>query len=113
MTRLKTIANTDAPRSVFYNSIAEAGSITGIRNGASHLRNIQQVKNMKKTLNEQPTDSTLELITMLEQGDPEPDKAFVRKFEAAADPYVVLATNQQLKDIERFAPIQVASESLE
>lgn len=45
-------------------------------------------------------DPLSELINMLKQGHRE--NAFVRKVETSSDPRVVLTTDQQLKDVERF-----------
>jgi len=39
---------------------------------------------------------------MLKEDARNPDTAFVRKVDNSADPCVVLASNQQLKDVERF-----------
>ena len=44
----------------------------------------------------------LELIEMLKQGERDPKNAFVRKVETSSDPCVVLATDHQLNDIQRF-----------
>ncbi|KAK3735225.1 hypothetical protein QZH41_000224 [Actinostola sp. cb2023] len=102
MENLKQIAESDPPKSVFYRSIEEKGSISDFKNAASHPRNIQQVKNLKKNIGEKPIDTVLELMEMLKEGNRDPENAFVRKVETASDPNVVLATNHQLKDIERF-----------
>ena len=53
-------------------------------------------------MEEQPGDSTLELIDMLKQGNRDKENAFVCKVETSSDPCVVLTTDQQLKDVERF-----------
>lgn len=47
-------------------------------------------------------DPLLELINMLKQGNRHRENAFVRKVETSSDPCVVLTTDQQLKDVERF-----------
>lgn len=39
---------------------------------------------------------------MLKQGDREKENTFVRKVETSSDPCVVLTTDHQLKDVERF-----------
>ena len=102
MERLKEPAKSDPPKTVFFKSIEEKGTILDFRNAASHARNVQQIKNIKKTMEELPGDSTLELIDMLKQGNRDKENAFVRKVETSSDPCVVLTTDQQLKDVERF-----------
>ena len=102
MERLKELAKSDPPKTVFFKSIEEKGTISNFINAASHARNVQQIKNIKKTMEEQPGDSTLELIDMLKQGNRDKENAFVRKVETSSDPCVVLTTDQQLKDVERF-----------
>ena len=102
MERLKELAKSDPPKTVFFKSIEEKGTISDFRNAASHARNVQQIKNIKKTMEEQPGDSTLELIDVLKQGNRDKENAFVRKVETSSDPCVVLTTDQQLKDVERF-----------
>ena len=64
MERLKELAKSDPPKTVFFKSIEEKGTISDFINAASHARNVQQIKNIKKTMEEQPGDSTLELIDM-------------------------------------------------
>lgn len=64
MERLKEPAKSDPPKTVFFKSIEEKGTISNFINAASHARNVQQIKNIKKTMEEQPGDSTLELIDM-------------------------------------------------
>ena len=39
---------------------------------------------------------------MLKEDARDPESAFVRKVDNSSDPCVVLATNQQLLDVERF-----------
>ena len=102
MERLKELAKSDPPKTVFFKSIEEKGTISDFRNAASHARNVQRIKNIKKTMEEQPGDSTLELIDMLKQGNRDKENAFVCKVETSSDPCVVLTTDQQLKDVERF-----------
>ena len=96
MERLKELAKSDPPKTVFFKSIEEKGTISDFRNAASHARNVQQIKNIKKTMEEQPGDSTLELIDMLKQGNRDKENAFVRKVETSSDPCVVLTTDQQI-----------------
>ena len=44
----------------------------------------------------------IELIHMLKEDARDPENAFVRKVDNSSDPSIVLATSQQLRDIERF-----------
>ena len=68
---------------------------------ASHARNVQQVKNLKKA-GGKSEDQHLELLEMLKRECRDPETAFVRKVDVASDPCVVLTTNQQLRDVARF-----------
>ena len=47
-------------------------------------------------------DDFVELIQMLKDDAGDPESAFVRKVDNSSDPCVVLTTNQQLLDVERF-----------
>ena len=71
------------------------------RNAASHARNVQQVKNLKKA-GGKSEDQHLELLEMLERECRDPETAFVRKVDVASDPCVVLTTTKQLRDVARF-----------
>lgn len=93
---LKELTKSDPP------SIEVNGTISDFRNAAGHARNIKQIKNIKKTMEELLRDPLLELINMLKQGNRHRENAFVRKVETSSDPCVVLTTDQQLKDVERF-----------
>lgn len=84
---LKELNKSDPP------SIEVNVTISDFRNAAGHARNIKQIKNIKKTMEELLRDPLLELINMLKQGNRHRENAFVR---------VVLTTDQQLKDVERF-----------
>ena len=83
MERLKEPAKSDPPKKAVFKSIEEKGAISDSRNAVSHARNVQQIKNMKKTMEEQPGDPILELIDMLKQGNRDKENAFVRKVETS------------------------------
>ena len=100
--RLKEFFKSDPPKTAFFKSIEEKGTISDFRNAAGHARNIQQIKNIKKTMEEPPRDPLLELINMMKQGNGHKENAFVRKVETSSDPCDALTTDQQLKDVERF-----------
>ena len=102
MERLKELAKSDPPKTAFFKSIEEKGTISDFKNAASHARNIQQIKNIKKFAEEKPEDPMLELIEMLKRGTRDQENAFVRKVETSSDPYVVLTTDHQLEDVARF-----------
>ena len=68
---------------------------------ASHARNLQQVKNLKKA-GAKSEDQHLELLEMLKRECRDPETDFVRKVDVASEPCVVLTTNQQLRDVARF-----------
>ena len=92
-----------SPNVAFHESVAEQGSITQIRNAASHPRNVRPVKHIKSTtLVQQPNDQMLELIEMQKEGVRDTEKAFVRKVETSSEPCVILTTDQQLNDVAQF-----------
>ena len=67
-----------------------------------HARNVRQLTNIKQRNQESAGDDSVELLQMLKEDARNPDTAFVRKVDNSADPCVVLASNQQLKVVERF-----------
>ena len=95
MERLKDLVKTEAPKTAFYKSIEDQGTVMDFRNAASHARNVQQVKNLKKA-GGKLEDQHLQLLEMLKWECRDPETAFVRKVD------VVLTTNQQLRDVARF-----------
>ena len=78
MERLKELSKSDPPKTAFFKSIKEKGTISDFKNAADHPRNVQQVKNILKYSHEKPVDPMLELIEMLTQGERDPKNAFVR-----------------------------------
>lgn len=48
MERLKQLAETDPPKTACYKSIEEKDTIKNFKNAASHGRNVQQIKNLKR-----------------------------------------------------------------
>ena len=65
-------------------------------------RYAKQTKNIKQKNQEKQGDDFVELIQMLKEDARDPETAFVRKVDNSSDPCVVLATNKQLLDVERF-----------
>ena len=102
MERLKEPAKSDPPKTVFFKSIEEKGTISNFRNAASHARNVQQIKNIKKNHGRATWGFYTRADRHAKQGNRDKENAFVRKVETSSDPCVVLTTDQQLKDVERF-----------
>lgn len=91
----------------------------GARSGCELPRNRKQVYNLKSTINNQVqgvaskamphSDVLAEVMLMCKDSS---EQAYVRSVEAAPEPMCVLATDQQLADLERFCtgdPCSVAS----
>ena len=91
-----------SPTAIFHESIKNVGGVKNLENAAGHARNVRQVKYVKTSRVEQPSDQIMELNEMLKEGERDKEKAFVRKVETSSDPCVVLTTNHQLHDIVRF-----------
>jgi len=45
---LKKLSQSDPPKTAFFKSIEEKGTISDFKNVAEHARNVQQIKNIKK-----------------------------------------------------------------
>lgn len=96
------MADTYSPKDVFHKSLEESGGILNLKSAGGHARDVKQIKNIKQKHQEKQGDDFVELMQMLKEDAREPEKAFVRKVDNSSDPCVVLATNQQLLDVERF-----------
>ena len=73
-----------------------------MKSAGGHARHLKQVKNIKQKNQRNEGDDLVELIQMLKEDATDPENAFVRKVDNSSDPRAVLATNQQLRDIEQF-----------
>lgn len=101
--RLHELAATYSPKDVFHKSLEESGGILNLKAAGGHARDVKQIKNIKqKNQEKQGADDFVELIQMLKEEARDPENAFIRKVDNSSDPCVVLATNQQLLDVERF-----------
>ena len=67
-----------------------------------HARNVRQLTNIKQRNQESAGDDFVELLQMVKEDVRNPDTAFVRKVDKSSNHCVVLASNQQLQDVERF-----------
>ena len=81
----------------------DQGGVMNARTGCDLPRNRQQVYNAKKTAKstEESSDTFAEIMRLCKNRISTKD-AFVRSVEAAPEPLCVLATKQQLVDMERF-----------
>lgn len=100
--RLQELADTYSPKDVFHKSLEESGGILNLKSAGGHACDVKQIKNIKQKHQEKQGDDFVELMQMLKEDAREPEKAFVRKVDNSSDPCIVLATNQQLLDVERF-----------
>ena len=100
--RLQQLADSNSPKEVFHQSLEESGGILHLKSAGGHARDLKQVKNIKQKNQRNEGDDLVELIQMLKEDATDPENAFVRKVDNSSDPRVVLVTNQQLRDIERF-----------
>ena len=87
----------------------QMGGVSGAKAGCDLPRNRQQIYNAKKfpVSNKGgnvplPGRDTLAEVMRLCKETVTTDQAFIRCVEAAPEPLCVLATNQQIKDLERF-----------
>lgn len=100
--RLEELAKKHPPKEAFHKSLEESGGILKITSAGGHERNVRQLTNIKQKSQESAEDNFVELLQMLKEDARDPDTAFVRKVDNSSDPCVVLASNQQLLDVERF-----------
>lgn len=100
--RLEELAKKHPPKEAFHKSLEESGGILQLTSAGGHARNVRQLTNMKQRNKESAGDDFVELLQMLKEDARNPDTAFVRKVDTSSDPCVVLASNQQLQDVERF-----------
>ena len=74
-------------------------------------RNEKQIQNMRRKCGIQSSEDHMYSI-MLEAHTQDPSHCFVRDIKTAPEPAIILATNQQLDDIERFCTSSYASSIL-
>ena len=81
----------------------KAGGILGANAGCDLPRNRQQIYNAKKSSRTSlaPSDTLAEIMRVCKETISTSD-AFIQSVEAAPEPMCVLATSQQLTDMERF-----------
>ena len=119
--RLKESAQSKAPGKVLRQIENEQGGVMGAKSACDLPRNRQQVKYLKyssKTviqpssheshLHTYSTDTLAHVMQMCKNSS-ECETAFVRSVECAPEPMCILATDQQLVDMERFCTGDVLS----
>ncbi|XP_063436010.1 uncharacterized protein LOC134716921 [Mytilus trossulus] len=97
--RMTNMANSSrySTKSVIKNFIEEEGGIENIH-AQDIPRNEQQIRNLKRKMKDDDTD---EINEILHEFDVQRDN-FIRKIDIRPDFIVVLASDQQLKDLNRF-----------
>ena len=100
--RLEELSKQYPAKEAFHRSLEEKGGVLKLKSAGDHVRNVRQVHNMKARIQKSEDDEFVELLQMLKEDAREPNSAFVRKVDTSSDPCVVLAINQQLRDVERF-----------
>ena len=100
--RLLQLSETYSPKEVFHRSLEEKGGILQLKSAGGHARDLKQIKNIKQKKQQNEDDEFVELLQMLKEDARDIENAFVRKVDNSSDPCVVLASKQQLRDIERF-----------
>lgn len=102
--RLKSITTNNKPSASIYKDLEQAGGINNIKSSGEIARNIRQAKYFRtsnSSASTHNTDPLLEAIARCKQEDRE-NSNFVREVIAAPEFSILLASDQQLKDIERF-----------
>lgn len=100
--RASELAKKHSPKDAYHKSIEENGGILQLKSVGGHARNVKQLTNIKRNNQEGTDDEFVELLHMLKEDARDPETAFVRKVDNSTDPCIVLASNQQLRDVERF-----------
>ena len=91
------------PKSIVHNILEEKGGIQNIQAPGEHSRNRKQISNFKfNTKDGKVEDPLPEIMDTCKQQSTFPTNAFVREVTASPEMTIFLATEQQLKDIERF-----------
>lgn len=105
--RLKSITSTTKPSASIIIDIEEAGGISNVKSSGEIVRNVRQAKyyrasgSTSSNASGTASDPLLEAIERCKIENRE-GKKFVREVIAAPEFSILLASDQQLKDIERF-----------
>ena len=100
--RLEELAKKHPPKEAFHKSLEESDRILQLTSAGGHACDVRQLTNIKQRNQESAGDDFVDLLQMLKEDARNPDTAFVRKVDNSSDPCVVLVSNQQLQDVERF-----------
>ena len=104
---IKSAVESKPPRKAFREIENIKGGVMGAAAGCDLPRDRKQVQNLKYSESHsdllcKPSTDILAHVMQICKDSAESDSVFVRSVEAAPEPMCVLATNQQLKDMERF-----------
>ena len=106
--RLKTITHNTEPSATIFTDLEEAGGISNVTSSGEIARNVRQAKHYRASGSSTSTashggrsDPLLEAIDSCKSGIKDNNK-FVREVIAAPEFCILLASDQQIKDVERF-----------
>jgi hypothetical protein len=101
--RLKSITQTTKPSASIFVDLEEAGGLSNVQSPGEIARNVRQAKHYRASGTSSTTanDSLLEAIDSCKSEVRDSNK-FVREVIAAPEFCILLASDQQLKDVERF-----------
>ena len=102
--KLRTELLTKAPIIAMTNVSENVGGILGVNSSGYLPWNINQACNLKKRPNkiEPTTDPYNALILACKEDAKNPNTSFMREVYSAPEPIVVLATNEQVKNVLKF-----------
>jgi hypothetical protein len=101
--RLKSITQTTKPSASIFVDLEEAGGLSNVQSPGEIARNVRQAKHYRASGTSSTTanDSLLEAIDSCKSEVRDSNK-FVREVIPAPEFCILLASDQQLKDVERF-----------
>lgn len=103
MDRIKNLASERGPVATFEMIDMEIGDVVGQQSAGSHLRNPQQVSNVRRRFSlthGKPGSQLIEAMEMCKSGENK-NNPFVRCVQAASESMCVLATDRQLDEMVR------------
>ncbi|XP_070564660.1 uncharacterized protein [Ptychodera flava] len=108
--KIKLLSASSKAKAVVHQVIEDAGGVMNIKSVGQFPRNRKQVTNFRHVTKRQEfldKDSVVELIEMAKNDELDKKQAYIRSVKVSPELMVVLTTDQQLSDIEKFVRNQI------
>ena len=104
ISKIKKELNTNEPRKIVHSVIEDLGGIEKVRSGSDIPRNRKQVYNAVQSISrpDRISDPLAFLMQKCKEELRDEKSALIRCVQVTPEPIIFLATEQQLKDVERF-----------